>query len=94
MSPLGDHTARKYDKGDRPSRELILEGHDLAEDSARQADCNTVILSTDVTICPLKTFTICDVIILAHFNLLCIYKKITVSSREVDGCFHAAGLVR
>ena len=35
VSPLWDHTIRKYDKGGRP--EQLLEGHDLSEDSAREA---------------------------------------------------------
>ena len=43
--PLGDHMTRKYDKGDQPSVgetiSKILERHDLAEGSTRQANLET-----------------------------------------------------
>ena len=48
MSPLGDHTTRKDDKADQPNNgeetwtKLIVTGHDLAEDSTRQANLEAV----------------------------------------------------
>ena len=41
VSPLGDDATRKGDKGDQPSGGEILERHDLAEDSTRQANLET-----------------------------------------------------
>ena len=48
MSPFGEHTTRKDDKGDQPSggetNWTILEGHGLAEDSATR-------LTWEVSLC-------------------------------------------
>ena len=50
VSPLGDYTTRKEDKGDQPRPSGVdttctnMEGHDLAEDSSKQTNYGTLLI--------------------------------------------------